>query len=70
MLPKTIREPACGQGHIAEELKRHGYNIVSSDLYDYGYGKSGIDFLKSEGNFGCFPINPPYKFALEFVNKG
>ena len=70
ILPKTIYEPACGQGHISEELKRHGYNVVSSDLYDYGYGKSGIDFLKSEDKADCFLTNPPYKFALEFVNKG
>ena len=69
ILPKTIHEPACGQGHIAEELKRHGYNIVSSDLYDYGYGETGIDFLKSEDKADCFLTNPPYKFALEFVNK-
>ena len=70
ILPKTIQEPACGQWHITEELKRHGYNVVSSDLYDYGYGKSGIDFLKSEEKADCFITNPPYKFALEFVNKG
>ena len=69
ILPKTIYKPACGQGHISEELKRHGYNVVSSDLYDYGYGKSGIDFLKSDDKADCFLTNPPYKFALEFVNK-
>ena len=69
ILPKTIHEPACGQGHISEELKRHGYNVVSSDLYDYGYGEAGIDFLKSEDKADCFLTNPPYKFALEFVNK-
>lgn len=76
ILPKTIHEPACGQGHISEELrhiseelKRHGYNVVSSDLYDHGYGESEIDFLKSEEKVDCFLTNPPYKFALEFVNK-
>ena len=69
ILPKIIHEPACGQGHISEELKRHGYNVVSSDLYDYGYGEAGIDFLKSEDKADCFLTNPPYKFALEFVNK-
>lgn len=69
ILPKTIHEPACGQGHISEELKKHGYNVVSSDLYDYNYGQSGIDFFKSEEKADCFFTNPPYKFALEFVNK-
>ena len=69
VLPKTINEPACGQGHISEELKKHGYNVISSDLYDHGYGKSGIDFLKSNEKADCFITNPPYRFALEFVKK-
>ena len=69
ILPKTIHEPACGQGHISEELKKHGYNVISSDLYDHGYGKSGIDFLKSHKKADCFITNPPYRFALEFVKK-
>lgn len=69
VLPKTIHEPACGQGHISKELEKHGYNVVSSDLYDYGYGKSGLDFLKSIDKADCFFTNPPYRFALQFVEK-
>ncbi len=69
VLPKTIYEPACGQGHISEELKKHGYNVISSDLYNYGYGKSGVDFLQSTEKADCFLTNPPYKFALQFVKK-
>lgn len=69
ILPKTIYEPACGQGHISKELEIHGYNVISSDLYNYGYGKSGIDFLQSKEKVDCFFTNPPYKFALQFVEK-
>lgn len=39
-----IWEPACGEGHISEELKRNGYNVLSTDLVDRGYGGVG-DFL-------------------------
>ncbi len=69
VLPETIHEPACGQGHISKALEKHGYNVISSDLYDYGYGNSGIDFLQNTEKADCFLTNPPYKFALEFVKK-
>lgn len=68
-LPTTIHEPACGKGHISETLKEHGYNVVSSDLYNYGYGTPGVDFLTSTTKADCFFTNPPHKKALEFVEK-
>lgn len=43
--------------------------MISSDLYNYGYGKSGVDFLQSTKKADCFLTNPPYKFALQFVRK-
>lgn len=67
---KDIWEPACGEGHIAEQLKAHGYNVRSSDLVDRGYGDVG-DFLAMdnlEWN-GDVVTNPPYKYAQEFVEK-
>ena len=48
-------------------LKSYGYEVISSDLYDHGYGVVGQDFLKSEIKAECFLTNPPYKFALEFA---
>ena len=67
-LPKNICEPACGAGHLSEELIKYGYNVKSFDLYNHGYGTSGQDFLKSRVKAECFLTNPPYKYALEFVN--
>lgn len=65
-----IWECACGEGHIAETLKKHGYNVLCTDLIDRGYGKGGVDFLNCNGNFdGDIITNPPYKFAKEFVEK-
>ena len=65
-----IWECACGGGHMAEQLKHHGYDVISSDLIDRGYGKSGIDFLGVKKQFdGNIITNPPYKYAKEFIEK-
>ena len=69
ILPHKICEPACGMGHLSEVLKKHGYDVQSYDLHDYGYGKTGIDFLTSDVKSKCFLTNPPYKYALSFVKK-
>ena len=36
-----IWECACGQGHLSERLISHGYEVISSDLIDRGYGAGG-----------------------------
>lgn len=59
-----------GGGHLSKELEKNGYNVISTDIVDRGYGKGGIDFLKQTKKFdGDIITNPPYKFALEFVEK-
>ena len=40
-----ILEPCCGDGYISKVLEKKGYDVISTDLYDYGYGRSGVDFL-------------------------
>ncbi len=69
-----IWECACGEGHISEVLKAHGYSVKSSDLYDRGYeGTETIDFLKvtkediKNDVSRDIITNPPYKYAKEFV---
>ncbi|MCQ2190652.1 MAG: class I SAM-dependent methyltransferase [Paludibacteraceae bacterium] len=65
----SIWECACGEGHIAKVLKEKGYEVISSDLVDRGYGDV-MDFLASDTKFdGNIVTNPPYKYALEFVQK-
>lgn len=63
---ENILEPACGQGHISEVLKATGFNVVSKDLIDRGYGEVG-DFFHLTSFDGDIITNPPYKLALEFV---
>ncbi len=68
----TILEPACGEGHIAKELIKQGYTVISSDLVDRGYGMGGCNFL---GRYEIEALdvdvitNPPYSKAAEFVYK-
>lgn len=65
-----ILEPSCGEGHISRQLIRAGYEVVSRDLADRGYGEV-TDFLAPENTRweGDIVTNPPYAFAQEFVEK-
>ena len=69
-----VWEPACGEGHLSEVLKAHGYKVKSSDIINRGYPDTEtFDFLKvkKEDIKYDFPrdiiTNPPYKYAKEFV---
>lgn len=66
----VIWEPACGCGNISKVLEAHGYEVVSTDLYDRGYGTPGVDFLQTTKlPDGCDWIitNPPYSLSDEFI---
>jgi hypothetical protein len=60
-----IWEPACGEGAIAKVLTDHGHAVVSTDLYAYGFGESGVDFLRQREHQAKHIItNPPYGNGL------
>ena len=65
-LQHYIMEPACGMGHLSEVLKKHGYNVLSYDLIDRGYGEVQ-DFFRFVHTSMDILTNPPYKYAQEFV---
>ena len=65
-----IWEPACGDGRMAEVLKKHYPDVVCSDLIDRGYGKAGIDFLTSTTHVENIITNPPFQLAYEFIVQG
>lgn len=70
-LNKNVWECSCGQGHLSKVLEDNGYNVISSDLIDRGYGKGGIDFLQCDKQWkGDILTNPPFKLAEGFVEKG
>ena len=59
-----------GGGHLTNELIKLGYNVKATDLVYRGSGVGGVDFLQQEEKFdGDIITNPPYKYALEFVEK-
>lgn len=64
-----IWECACGNGAISEVLIRNGYRVISTDLYEHGYGESGIDFLNTKERLSYNIItNPPFNLANEFID--
>ena len=65
-----VWECACGNGNMSRPLEDRISNVFSSDLYDRGYGESGIDFLKSDMKFDNIITNPPYNSAEGFVRSG
>lgn len=66
-LNHKVWECACGGGHLADELKKNGYEVKASDLIDRGYGEVK-NFLECKESFnGDILTNPPFKLAEEFV---
>ncbi len=72
-LEGAIWEPACGEGWIAKELARAGYDVVATDIADYGYGTPCVDFLDQHlPRAKHIVTNPPYGDGLAdaFIRKG
>jgi len=62
----NIWECACGDGAMSEALKV-GNEVISTDLYDHGYGNSGVDFLKTDLTADNIVTNPPFHSAENFL---
>ena len=66
-----ILEPACGTGSISKILESNLTNkVYSSDLFDYGFGQSGCNFLTDEyAQVDNIITNPPFKISTPFMVK-
>jgi len=65
----SIWETACGDGRISKLLEEQ-YEVVSTDLYDCGYGKSGVNFLLQNSMLADNMVtNPPYIIATKWAWK-
>jgi len=65
----TCLEPACGAGHMAKTLQEYFREVISSDIYDYGFGRQS-DFLAdkyTKEQLNWIITNPPFRLAEEFV---
>jgi hypothetical protein len=59
----SIWEPCCGSGAISTVLAARGYDVISTDIADCGFGTPYVDFLATRSaRNGCRSIvtNPPY----------
>ena len=68
----VVWECACGKGHLSKVLEKHGYEVISTDLIYRGYGDpEPLNFLEETlSDFdGDIITNPPYKYALQFVEQ-
>lgn len=65
-----IWESACGNGAMSEVLRETGNKVISSDLYDRGYGEADHDFLETWRRAPNIVTNPPYNAAEGFVRIG
>ncbi len=63
-----IWEPACGDGAISKVVSAAGYDVVSTDLINRGYGESQVDFLLEWSRPAPNIItNPPFKLSRQFA---
>lgn len=67
-------EPACAEGHMARPLAEYFRTVHATDINDYGFGLSSIDFLwpGEDKNLGWDWIitNPPFRLGEQFAVKG
>lgn len=65
----VIWEPACGGGKLSKVLEGRGYQTVSTDLYECGYGEAGVDFMSNTRPCDWIITNPPFSHAAEFISR-
>lgn len=75
----SAREPAAGEGHMAEILRGYFQTVYASDIHDYGVGYPTCNYLRSGGldlgdaapikRTGWVITNPPYNEAVEFFER-
>lgn len=64
-----IWECACGDGDMSDVLKQASDKVTSSDLFDRGYGESGVDFTNTHRRARNIITNPPFHSAEPFVHS-
>jgi hypothetical protein len=55
---------------MSQVLEKASRRVISSDLYNRGYGDHGIDFIGAKRKAHNIITNPPYNCAEAFVRTG
>lgn len=70
---KGACEPCCNRGFMARPLIEYFRDVMATDIMDYGWeGQDGVyDFLFPDYVAAAewFFFNPPFRLALEFIEK-
>lgn len=66
---KTIWECACGDGSMSKTMSDMGYDVISSELNDYGYGLTEVDFFEADIESDWIITNPPFSGAAKFIER-
>jgi hypothetical protein len=69
---RSVHEPACGEGHMAEVLREYFPTVIATDIVDRGYGDAVRNFLDDtfEVDADWIITNPPFnKKAEQFTLK-
>lgn len=72
LLPQhTVWEPACGQGHMARDLKLEGFRVRPTNLENMGYGAVYRDFLSEPPveDYDWIITNPPFSLSVQFIER-
>lgn len=67
-----IWEPCAGHHMMTNVLEEAGYDVMSTDIADYGFGDEIVNFLElpdEEFHDGDIVTNPPYGLSTEFAVK-
>jgi len=62
-----IWECACGDGSMSKVLESYEHDVLSTDIAPECYGRGGVDFLKTEHDYGAIITNPPFKESEAFI---
>jgi hypothetical protein len=65
----TVWEPACGDGAMSTELAAAGYDVISTDLIDRGYGEVADFLMEWTPRAPNIVTNPPFRWAIEFIDR-
>ena len=65
----TVHEPCCGDGAIASVFEEAGHPVIATDLYDHGWGETGVDVLSMRSLRSEYIVtNPPFNVAAEIID--
>jgi hypothetical protein len=70
ILTPEVWDPCCGTGTLTQAATLRGYRVRASDLHDWDYGETGVDFLTALPFFSpnlSFLMNPPFAKAVQFI---